>query len=313
MNLLDNNLPSLNKFTLGTAQLGLPYGIANQQGMLGSEEAKALVEKAIEYGITTFDTARAYGISEKRLGQIFEKLPTQALQVVTKLDPLSFISALTPKKEIEQAVENSVLRSLLMLKKQSLDTLLLHRWSHRHLCDAQIWQTLLALKEEGLINRLGASVDNVLDAIAALADPDIEHLQIPFNLLDWRWQNDQFAAAVKKRPDVTLHVRSVLLQGLLANPSVKWPVLPEMDAAKIASSISGWVKKLNRQNSIDLCYAYIRSFPWISSLIIGLESVEQLEMNLSLFQTPPLTLEEADQIQKSFKMIPEKLLNPAHW
>ena len=69
------------KIALGTAQFGLDYGVANQQGMISSAEAKSIVECARENGISTLDTAIAYGNSEQRLGEI----GVQDWQVVSKL------------------------------------------------------------------------------------------------------------------------------------------------------------------------------------------------------------------------------------
>ncbi|MEI9932702.1 MAG: aldo/keto reductase [Rhizomicrobium sp.] len=53
---------------MGSVQLGLAYGAANRTGKPSHEEALRLVARATEGGISQFDTARAYGDSEDRLG-----------------------------------------------------------------------------------------------------------------------------------------------------------------------------------------------------------------------------------------------------
>ena len=56
------------RLTLGTAQLGLRYGIANRAGRPDDATAAALLDRAWDLGIRSFDTARAYGDAEARLG-----------------------------------------------------------------------------------------------------------------------------------------------------------------------------------------------------------------------------------------------------
>ena len=74
------------KITLGTVQFGLDYGIANTDGKPSYEKARDIVATACENGITSFDTAAAYGDSEKVLGQIFKELQIKdKVQVVSKV------------------------------------------------------------------------------------------------------------------------------------------------------------------------------------------------------------------------------------
>ena len=46
------------QLVLGTAQLGLPYGIANKIGLPNERDAVALIRRAVDAGITSIDTAR---------------------------------------------------------------------------------------------------------------------------------------------------------------------------------------------------------------------------------------------------------------
>jgi len=58
------------KLALGTAQFGLSYGVANQNGQVDLEAGHKIVRMAAARGIDTIDTAIAYGESEQRLGDI---------------------------------------------------------------------------------------------------------------------------------------------------------------------------------------------------------------------------------------------------
>ncbi len=57
------------KLALGTAQFGLPYGIANQGGKVARLAARDMLQLAALKGIDTLDTAIAYGESETCLGE----------------------------------------------------------------------------------------------------------------------------------------------------------------------------------------------------------------------------------------------------
>ena len=56
-------------FALGTVQLGMPYGAANRTGQPPADEGIRIVRAAIERGVTHVDTARAYGDSERVVGE----------------------------------------------------------------------------------------------------------------------------------------------------------------------------------------------------------------------------------------------------
>ena len=90
--------------------------------------------------------------------------------------------------EVRRRVDESIDVSCRALRIEKLDTLLLHRWDHHHRWRGTAWQRLLEVRECGRVGRLGASVYEPSEALDALRDPAIQHLQIPINVLDWRWR-----------------------------------------------------------------------------------------------------------------------------
>ena len=70
---------------LGTVQWGLAYGIANRQGRPTPQEVGEILARARAAGVTTLDTARAYGDSEGVIGEFIGDAPDW--RIVTKLDP----------------------------------------------------------------------------------------------------------------------------------------------------------------------------------------------------------------------------------
>ena len=299
--------------TLGTAQIGMPYGIANSSGRPDDAEAASLLELAVEAGITSIDTARAYGDAEERIGRLLPAGHRNRLEIVTKLDVLDHLSGNDGRRSVGSAVEASVLRSARALRTRRIDVLLLHRWQHRRAWNAAAWDALLDLRGEGVIGRLGASVSNPTEAIEALGDGDVKHLQCPVNLLDARWRTPAFNDAVSARKDVVVHARSALLQGLLTMPAPGWIDVPGVDPTRLCRILDDLVAKLRRADRTDLCIAYVRSLPWVTSVVLGMESNAQLSHNLAAVQRPPLSSEERAHVDSAIPDLPESLLNPALW
>jgi spore coat polysaccharide biosynthesis protein SpsF len=297
---------------LGTAQLGLEYGVSNKAGMPEPKETMSLIHSAIEHGVNWIDTARAYGSSEQRVGEALSAGWHSRTRVVTKLDPLTHLPDDASVSCIEASVHRSLLTSQNALGMKCLDVVLLHRCEHHSSHQGYIWKILKQQKEQGLINELGASIYKPAEAIEVLADKDVTHLQIPFNLFDHRWLDNSFQNALANRPDVRIHVRSVFLQGLLVSDAEIWP---DWDAAASdrVKQINELVKLLGRQNRAELCIAFVLAQDWVDAIVMGVETNEQLQANLRLACEKPLTLDECNTIVENLFDIPERLINPSLW
>ena len=178
------------ELVLGSVQLGLAYGAANRTGKPSREAALRLVGHAVDGGVSQFDTARAYGDSEDRLGEALAN--KKAVRTITKLSPLSELATDASRADVRNAVDASIEESLTALRRDRLDCLLLHRAEHMRSHGGAIWDRLIERLEDGSVLSLGVSVSSPLEALSALACPDVVHLQLPFNLLDWRWREGGF-------------------------------------------------------------------------------------------------------------------------
>lgn len=281
-------------FALGTVQLGLPYGIANISGQPDPEVAGEILETALAHGVTWIDTAAAYGDSEKIIGAALNGEQKSGALITTKLAP----DAVT-----EEAAIQSVEQSLSRLGITMLPYLLLHRWSQQA---TPAWDALLKLQEQKKIGLLGVSIQSPEEGLEALKVRPIKFIQMPFNICDGRWED--FIHARKKREDVHLQVRTSLLQGVFTLPPERWP-LEAAKARDIHEKLENLVRLYNRKSITDLCYAYVRSQNWIDSVVVGVETREQLIQNLHLFNEPKLK----DFLENPLAMRDEQFLNPALW
>tara|TARA_B110000495_G_C22956016_1_gene560114 strand:+ start:350 stop:1243 length:894 start_codon:yes stop_codon:yes gene_type:complete len=296
------------KIILGTAQLGLDYGITNKNGKPDINTALQIIKTALDNNIIDFDTARGYGDSEKIIGIAKEKYNN--MNIITKLDTFPDVNE-TTRDIIEKKINKSLDDSLKFLKLKMINTLLLHRFSHYN--NKIIWDYLLKLRNNKKIKNLGVSVYYVKEAIEALKNVNIKHIQLPINILDGTWFCKEFLELVKKRTDVIIHCRSIFLQGILLSSKEKWPNLDNINPEEYVNKLDKLTSTFNFNNKIELCLSYVKSINWIDGLLMGVDNVSQLKENIKLFNIRKLKNKEFDLIRNTFKNVPENLLNPSMW
>lgn len=272
---------------LGTAQLGGAYGIANRTGMPDDDATARMLATARDLGVTHLDTARAYGDSERRIGAALGDL---GLAVVTKIAPGG-------------DVRESVQASRAALRVTGPLTILLHRAA-----DAPAgWADLRGCLETGEADRVGVSVQSPDELRRVLELPGLGYVQLPCNILDRRWLAGDLSDALAERPDLVVTVRSAYLQGLLAAGSaVTWPHLPDDRRDAVVSTLDRLAAGLGRADRADLCLAYLLSLPWVTSLVVGAETEEQLRQNAALVSRKPLTEDERERVLSELPEMPDR-------
>ena len=299
---------------LGTAQLGMAYGIANRTGEPREDEATAIVREAVAHGVTHIDTARAYGRSEGRIGQVLAQGVASGVHVVTKLVPMDEVADDSPAGQVRARVDASVFRSCRELRLHRIPTVLVHRAGDRIRWKGAAWQRLKELRHGGVIGRIGVSAERPSEVVEALADADVGHVQFPFNILDWRWQEAGIVEALARRPEAVVHVRSALLQGLLASPDpALWRRVAPDQGEGVLCALEHMRRVLGRESLLDLALAYVRGHPWLHGVVVGVERVEQLRLLVRLFCKPALTRDQIEWVERRRARVPKRLLNPSLW
>lgn len=294
---------------LGTVQLGMNYGVANKTGQPLISQAIAMVEAAWTEGIRYFDTAQAYGESEKVLGCAFRELKIESeARVVSKL-------SIDPGSQPKQLVFDSVQASLDNLGVSSLEGLLVHNAAGIKAWHDGLDLSLPKIQRAGLAKHLGASVYTVEEGISCLDNQDISLLQLPFNVFDQSaYQQGLFRLAQER--GCLLHVRSIFLQGLLLMESAEFPESLKSAApwtAKFADLCRGvGLSKI----IVALAYAYWRSRPF--PLVVGAETPEQVlencrNMKLVLGFGEDHLSQLACQIDHALWVQDRSIVNPAQW
>jgi aryl-alcohol dehydrogenase-like predicted oxidoreductase len=296
---------------VGCVQLGLAYGAANRSGKPSREAALQLLRRAESAGVGGFDTARSYGDAEDRLGEAFEG---RSVRIITKLSPLSDLKSGAARAEVRASVDRSLGESAAALRRSYLDTVLVHRAAHLTAFEGAVWERLLEHRRAGAIEALGVSVQSPSEADQALRLSGVVHLQLPFNVLDWRWREAGTIDRLRARRDVTVHARSVFLQGILiAADATCWPDIPGVDAALVLKGLAKIAQDFGRESAADLCLAYARGQDWIDAIVVGQETAAQLESNLRLMARAPLDATDCAALDRRRPQVPLRLLDPSRW
>lgn len=303
------------RLVLGTAQLGMNYGIANESGKPEQGQATAIIKNAIANGVEYLDTANAYGNSEQVIGSALANGWRGRAKVITKLSPLADCPQNADPEVVKAFVDASIFASCRNLQVRELDVLMLHRAEHFSAWGGAVWQRLLDFKAQNIIHALGVSVQRPDELEQALSFEQIEYIQMPFNILDWRWQDViPQIKEVKQKRNLTIHVRSALLQGLLVSKDeANWQRANVMDSETAIAWLNERAKSHHRQNNVDLCLAYVNGCDWVDGIALGMESLEQLHDNLYMLSHDALASDEIDQMNQFRPQVGLETLNPAMW
>ncbi|MBQ7402693.1 MAG: aldo/keto reductase [Lentisphaeria bacterium] len=282
---------------LGTVQFGLNYGISNTHGQTGFPEVCRILKTAYDNGITTLDTAAGYGESESVLGRALQETGlADKMNIVSKVLPLP--DGLT-EEQAEKLIRDSLTNSLKNLRCDFLHTLLFHREK-----DWKFAGILKKCKQEGLIRHFGCSVDGEIPPNSEM----LEAIQIPGNLLDKRFF--PFLKQARKQ-GCHVYIRSVYLQGLLLMPEEKIPASLQA-LVPYRRKLSALAEK-NGMSLAELCVRYLCSIPEIDGVLTGVETAEQLKINLSLAEKGALPEDILLAAEQMIPELPEELIRPSLW
>ena len=286
----------MNRLALGTAQFGLSYGIANQDGQVTRPAAKAMLQLAAANGIDTLDTAIAYGESETCLGEI----GVRGFKLVTKLPAVPDSCA-----DVSGWVQEQVATSLGRLGVRALYGLLLHRPEQLLGTSGKaLYQTLQVLKETGLVQKVGVSVYAPSELEALIPQYHFDLVQAPFNLMDRRLHTTGWLQRLKYE-GVEIHTRSAFLQGLLLMPQTAIP--PKF--APWSDLWGKWHEWLSGHNisAVQACLAFPLSVPEIDRVVVGADNVSQLVQIISAAAS------DVPSDLPDLSCDAENLINPARW
>ena len=193
---------------LGCWQLGSDWGHLDQQ------EAFAILDAAVESGVTFLDTADVYGDgrSETLIGRFLAERGNTGLTVATKMgrraDPH------LPEAYTLANFRSWIDRSRRNLGVETIDLIQLHCPPQAVFDDDQVYDALDTLVEQGRAAAYGVSVETVDQALQAIARPGLAAVQIILNIFRRKPLDQALPAA--ERAGVGVIARVPLASGLLS-------------------------------------------------------------------------------------------------
>ena len=291
---------------LGTVQFGMDYGIKGQK-QPSIEQAVAMLDYATQNGIDTIDTANAYGTAEDVVGTFLERktVARDKLFVISKFRPnlLDDVKSDEYYKVMRDNLENTLSR----LHTDYLDSYLLH--SARYIYNDEIIATLNRMKEDGLVRRVGVSVYEPEEAKKCIERSNVEFMQLPFSIFDQRMEKAGVFKDAEK-DNIQIHSRSAFIQGLILMEEDEVP--PFLVKAKpIVRKISLLCER-HGLSRISLAMNYVKLQSRISHLVFGVDNLEQLKENISIFKEN-ISKDIIDDIAKEFTDIEADIVMPSLW
>ncbi|HNR01483.1 MAG TPA: aldo/keto reductase [Anaerolineaceae bacterium] len=301
------------------------WAMGGTWGPVQEEESLAALRRALDLGVNFFDTADVYGdgLSERLIAQL-RKGTSQPIHIATKagrrLDPHTAPGY--NRANLTAFVE----RSLKNLDTEALDLLQLHCPPTEVYYMPEVFGVLDDLVKAGKLQYYGVSVEKVEEALKAIEYPNVQTVQIIFNLFRQR-PSDLFFAQAKLRK-VGILARVPLSSGMLTGKFTRDSRFDQEDhrafnrageAFDRGETFSG-VDYETGLNAVDelktICppgmsltqfaLRWILMFDAVTCAIPGAKRPSQAEENFSAADLPPLS----DEVMKAAKIIYEQQIKP---
>lgn len=292
------------------------WPIGSDWGRVDDKESLAALNRAVDLGVNFIDTADVYGDgrSEKLIGQLLKERKEEifvATKAGQRLDP--HVAGGYTLKNIESFVD----RSLENLQVDTLDLLQLHCPPTPVYSNPEVYKALDRLKSKGKIRNYGVSVEKVSEAMQSIEFPEVQSVQIIFNMFRHKPTEELFPAARKRKVGVLARVP--LASGLLTGKMTSSTTFPRDDhrnynlhgeAFDRGETFSGVdldkglaaVEELKRivpegMDLTQMALRWILMFDAVTCSIPGAKRTGQIEDNVKAGDLPPLDTTTMTRIQ----------------
>lgn len=290
------------KLALGTAQLGLDYGISNKSGKPSKEKAFSILEVAYNKGIGVLDTAYAYGNSEKIIGDYMRE-KNREFKICSKFPSTKSMNCDSPEKIVNESLER--------LGKNFFEYYFLH--DIKDINDENLVNFLKIQRDKGLIKNLGVSVYEPKEAKNILNSDIFDAIQIPLNIFDRRMIKEGLIKDLQKN-DIKIFVRSIFLQGLFfLEPNQ----IPEnlSPSTKHLSKIKEFTKD-HEIELTELIFSWFKQNEYGDYLVIGVEDKDQLLENINAYhqEVPSIVIDKFNKVVSNIQIPDESvIIDPRRW
>jgi aryl-alcohol dehydrogenase-like predicted oxidoreductase len=293
------------------------WAIGADWGEVGADEALAALNTAIDQGVNLIDTADVYGDgrSERLIARVLKDRSEQ-VYVLTKagrrLDP-HVAAGYNNRENLTAFVE----RSLKNLDVEALDLVQLHCPPTEVYYMPEVFGLLDDLVRAGKVRYYGVSVEKLEEAIKALEFPNVQSVQIIFNI--FRQRPAELFFELARQRQVGILARVPLASGLLSGKMTRQSTFPADDhrnynrhgqSFDMGETFSGVdfdtgleaVEQLRAllppgATMAQFALRWILMFDAVSCAIPGAKNTAQASQNTQAADLPPLSDEVMAQIR----------------
>jgi len=277
------------------------YGMWGMGGWSGSDDDESLasLQRAVDLGCNFFDTAFVYGDgrSENLLGQLVRANSDKKIYTATKIPPKNMQYPTLPEYSLEDCyppehIKEFLHKSLKNAGLESFDLLQIHTWNDDWTNDDGWSDMLDALKQQGLIQACGISINRwePWNGVKAVKSGKIDSVQVIYNIFDQNPEDELFPACAEM--DVAVIARVPFDEGTLTGTLTKETTFPEGDWRKgyftpenLIPSVerADVLKPLVPENSsmAEMALRFILSNDTVSTIIPGMRKLKNVEANIA--------------------------------
>ncbi len=281
-------LRSFGQTGLTTSALGFGAGHIGG-GELDDDEATRLVHAALDLGVTLFDTARGYGLSEERLGRALEGRRDRVV-LSSKggygVEGVPDWTGLTLTRGIDDALGR--------LRTDHLDVFHLHSCGRDILGRGDIQRALSDARDAGKIRVAAYSGEND-DLAAALDSGAFGSVQLSINVCDQQAARELVPLAAERG-------HGIIAKRPLANVPWRHQTLPDGQYVETywrrfrVMGLHQW-----EGDWLDRAVRFSAFTPGVSSIIVGTRSLEHLTAAATSIARGPLPVEERSALTELFR------------
>jgi aryl-alcohol dehydrogenase-like predicted oxidoreductase len=223
-------------------------------------------------------------------------------------------------------MRTAVERCLERLETDYIDVLQLHNVKMEHVRNAEIWDTLRALKREGKIRTWGAAFGPAIgwlyEAVELVErEPDINTIQMIWNILEQHPGTAMIEAAKQHAPNCCFNIRVTHASGMLEGKYTEDTVFPPNDHRRHRPR-SWLVKGLQKIGTLDFLTArmtlgqaalkWLLAEPLVVTTLPNIYDDEQLAEFALASDAPDLTSEDlarvAELAARNFGVVEEPMV-----
>lgn len=244
-----------------------------------------LIRRAVDLGVTFFDTAPDYRRSEELLGRALRGRRSEVV-LATKVGRLQTLSARgwdVREDWTEAGVRATIERSLRRLQTDYLDLVQLHSPPREVLDDGAALGELLRAQRDGTVRHIGISADGDV-ARRALALGVFATLQASYSVLQQEPGSDVLPTAAAA--GVGIVAKQPLANAIPAMP--RRPHHPDWSWKWVVAQRLDWAPADSGAARLDLALRWVLARPIVSTAIVGTTRLEHLERNVAVALAPSL-------------------------